>query len=109
MLHHPNTKSFDITVLVRSPEKGEKLEDFGVKAINGTLDDHALVEELTAHAHVVFDTVRVTSMVLKTGHNTLIQCYSRLIQITSKPFELFFVERKGGMPRPESVPFTFIR
>ena len=110
LLHHPNAKSFDITVLVRSPEKGKKLEDFGVKAITGSLDDHALVEELSSQAHVIIDTVRVISaMFNRIVSNTLIYCYYRLIQIISKPSERSSVGQKGGMPQLVSLPYTFIR
>ncbi|KAK7690466.1 hypothetical protein QCA50_005564 [Cerrena zonata] len=56
LLEHPSAKTFDITALVRSPEKAEKLESFGVKAITGSLSDYALLEELTSQAHVIFST-----------------------------------------------------
>ncbi|KAK7690529.1 hypothetical protein QCA50_005627 [Cerrena zonata] len=56
LLQHPSAKTFDITVLVRSQEKAKKLESFGVKTAIGSLDDHALVEELASKAHVTFNT-----------------------------------------------------
>ena len=57
-LKHPDASSFNITVLVRSPEKAEKLKAFGVNAVVGSHSDPPLVEELTAHADVVIAAVR---------------------------------------------------
>lgn len=54
LLAHPNASTFDITVLVRSPEKAEKLKAFGVNPIVGSLKDTALLEDLTSKAQVVF-------------------------------------------------------
>ena len=54
---HPGKSDFDITALVRSPEKAKKLEDFGVKTTIGSLKDTALLEKLAQDAHVVFNTV----------------------------------------------------
>ena len=59
-LKHPDaTSSFDITALVRSPEKAEKLKAFGLNPVVGSLSDTALVEELTAQADVVIAAVRI--------------------------------------------------
>ena len=57
LLQHPSAKTFDITALVRSPEKAKKLESFGVKGVVGSLDDYDLVEDLVSKAHVIIDTV----------------------------------------------------
>ena len=57
LLQHPSAKTFDITALVRSPEKAKKLESFGVKGVVGSLDDYDLVEDLVSKAHVVVDIV----------------------------------------------------
>ena len=57
LLQHSNAKTFDITALVRSPEKAKKLESFGVKGVVGSLDDYDLVEDLVSKAHVVVDIV----------------------------------------------------
>ena len=57
LLQHPSAKTFDITALVRSPEKVKKLESFGVKGVVGSLDDYDLVEDLVSKAHVIIDTV----------------------------------------------------
>ncbi|KAI0783866.1 hypothetical protein BC629DRAFT_1594001 [Irpex lacteus] len=50
------TLAFDITVLVRSPEKAKKLEAFDVKSIVGSFEDTALLEQLAENAHVLFST-----------------------------------------------------
>lgn len=57
LLAHPDAKTYDITVLVRSPEKAKKLETFGVKAVVGSFKDSKLVEELSEQAHVIFSCV----------------------------------------------------
>ena len=69
-LKHPDASSFNITVLVRSPEKAEKLKAFGVNPVVGSLSDTSLVEELSAQADVVIATVRtsIPFVHLKTHH-----------------------------------------
>ncbi|KAI0368793.1 NAD-P-binding protein [Pilatotrama ljubarskyi] len=48
LLRHPNAKNFDITALVRSPEKAKTLQDqFGVHAVIG---EHSESDKLTALA-----------------------------------------------------------
>jgi hypothetical protein len=59
-LKHPDASSFNITVLVRSPEKAEKLKAFGVNPVVGSHSDTPLVEELTAQADVVIAAVRTS-------------------------------------------------
>lgn len=54
LLAHPNANTFDITVLVRSPEKAGKLKTFGVTPVLGSLEDLDLLEDLASKAHVVF-------------------------------------------------------
>ena len=61
LLVHPSANTFDITAIVRSPEKAEKLKAFGVTPVVGSLKDLALVEDLTSRAHVVFSLVRIAS------------------------------------------------
>ncbi|KAI0091003.1 NAD-P-binding protein [Irpex rosettiformis] len=56
LLSHPSRDDFDITALVRSPEKGKKLEGFGVKPAIGSLKDIPLIEQLAQNAHIVFST-----------------------------------------------------
>ena len=58
-LKHPNAASFNITVLVRSPEKAQKLKAFGVNPVVGSHSDVALVEKLTTKADVVIATVGI--------------------------------------------------
>ena len=59
-LKHPDASSFNITVLVRSPEKAEKLKAFGVNPVVGSHSDTPLVEGLTAQADVVIAVVRTS-------------------------------------------------
>jgi hypothetical protein len=62
LLKHPNAASFNITALVRSPEKAEKLKTLGVHPVVGSYSDLALVEKLTAKADVVIATVSIYSL-----------------------------------------------
>ena len=59
LLKHPNAASFNITALVRSPEKAEKLQTLGVSSVVGSYSDLALVEKLSAKADVVIATVGI--------------------------------------------------
>lgn len=59
-LKHPDVASFNITVLVRSPEKAENLRAFGVNPVVGSHSDAPLVEKLTGQADVVIATVRTS-------------------------------------------------
>ena len=63
-LKHPDAISFNITVLVRSPEKAEKLKAFGVNPVVGSHSDTPLVEELAAQADVVIAAVRTSIYLL---------------------------------------------
>ena len=65
-LKHPDASSFNITVLVRSPEKAEKLKAFGVNPVVGSHSDTPLVEELAAQADVVIAAVRTSIYLLCT-------------------------------------------
>ncbi len=52
-------QKFDITVLVRSPEKARRLEtEYNVKVSIGSLDDTDKVEQLSEQAHAVWSLVR---------------------------------------------------
>jgi len=62
-LKHPDASSFNITVLVRSPEKAEKLKAFGVNPVVGSHSDIPLVEELAAQADVVIATADANGLV----------------------------------------------
>ncbi|KAI0822486.1 NAD-P-binding protein [Trametes gibbosa] len=58
LLAHPNAKNFDISTLVRNPNKAKKLEteletEFGVKAVVGSLADLDTIASLAENAHVV--------------------------------------------------------
>ncbi|GJE97532.1 NAD(P)-binding protein [Phanerochaete sordida] len=55
LLAHRGAHSFQITALVRSPDKGKILQDqFGVHSVVGSTEDTTLLERLSAEAHVVF-------------------------------------------------------
>ncbi|KAF8817124.1 NAD(P)-binding protein [Phlegmacium glaucopus] len=57
LLQHPDAKSFQITALVRSAEKAEKLKTLGLHTIIGSYTDNDLsfLTEAAAHADVVFE------------------------------------------------------
>jgi len=55
LLQHPDaSESFNITALVRSPEKAEKLKALGIEAVVGSLSDHDVLEKLASASDVVF-------------------------------------------------------
>ncbi|KAI0073995.1 NAD(P)-binding protein [Panus rudis PR-1116 ss-1] len=56
LLEHPKASTFDITILVRSPEKAQKFESFGVKAVVTSLEDEGTIEEVASKAHIVINT-----------------------------------------------------
>ncbi|RDB19487.1 Uncharacterized protein C2A9.02 [Hypsizygus marmoreus] len=53
LLNHPDIASVNITALVRSPEKAEKLKPLGVNAVLGSHSDLALLEKLASESDVV--------------------------------------------------------
>lgn len=59
LLKHPKAASFNITTLVRSSEKAEKLKTFGVHPVVGSHSDLALVEKLAAKSDVVIAIVGI--------------------------------------------------
>ncbi|TCD63645.1 hypothetical protein EIP91_005162 [Steccherinum ochraceum] len=58
LLEHPSAKTFDITVLVRSPTKAKIFEEkFGLKTSVGSTDDVEKLAKLASEAHVVISAV----------------------------------------------------
>lgn len=64
LLSHPLRRVLDITALVRSEEKAEKLRSLGLKAVFGSTSDGALLASLAAEADIVFACVGHASSVL---------------------------------------------
>ena len=58
LLEHPNAGSFQITALVRSPEKAVKLESVGVRAVLGSFAELDKLEKLPSEADVVIAMVK---------------------------------------------------
>ncbi|PIL35390.1 hypothetical protein GSI_02116 [Ganoderma sinense ZZ0214-1] len=55
LLTHPNADTFEITVLVRNPEKARILESqFGVKTIVASHAEHDKIEQIVEANHVIF-------------------------------------------------------
>lgn len=54
---HPNASTFEITTIVRNPQKAEKFKEFGINAAVGSFEDVKLLQDLTAAADVVVDAV----------------------------------------------------
>jgi len=44
---------------VRSPEKAERLREFGIKVVEGSISDEELIERLTSETDVIIATVRL--------------------------------------------------
>jgi uncharacterized protein YbjT (DUF2867 family) len=64
LLEHPDAGSFQITALVRSPEKAAKLESLGIRAIVGSFSDLHKLEMLSSGADVVIAMVVVFFLLL---------------------------------------------
>ncbi|KAM6504225.1 NAD-P-binding protein [Amanita muscaria] len=54
LLKHPKRDLFEYTALVRSPEKAEKLKEFGVKTVIGSFTDEDVLTEQASKVDVVF-------------------------------------------------------
>lgn len=62
LLHHKNSATFDLKILVRSPEKAKIFkEKFGIDAVVGSHRDEDKLENLAAEADYVFAIVRKTT------------------------------------------------
>ena len=61
-MKHPEASSFEITALVRSAEKAEKLKTLGVKTVIGSYTDPDLsvIKNAAAESDVVFAIVRLS-------------------------------------------------
>lgn len=57
LLNHPDFARFQITAVVRSAEKAEKLNKLGVDVVVGSHSDADIVTDLAAKADVVFSIV----------------------------------------------------
>lgn len=57
LLEHPNASAFEITALVRSPDKAAKIETLGIRTVIGSYGDLDKLEMLTSEADVVFSIV----------------------------------------------------
>ncbi|KAF9453420.1 NAD(P)-binding protein [Macrolepiota fuliginosa MF-IS2] len=82
LLAHPNAHSFEITTLVRSQDKANKLKRFGVTPVVGSFSDVSLVEELAAGADIVFDAVDANNL---EAAKAILRGLSKRHQATGKP------------------------
>ncbi|PPQ95716.1 hypothetical protein CVT26_008359 [Gymnopilus dilepis] len=69
-MNHPEFPSFNITALVRSPEKAEKLKKLGVNAVVGSHTDDKVTSDLAAENDVVIamadaDSLEAAQAILK--------------------------------------------
>lgn len=62
ILQHPDRPRLDITALVRSPEKAEKLEKLDITPVLGSLQDTGRLEDLASKADIVVACVRLVSL-----------------------------------------------
>jgi len=53
LLEHPRFPEFDVTVVVRSAEKAEKLKKLGLNVVVGSHSDKSLMENLSEQTDVV--------------------------------------------------------
>ncbi len=67
LINHAKSGTFDITALVRSPEKAKKLEVFGVHGVVGQTSETEKLQSLVAQADFVFSTVSIQPSYLCTA------------------------------------------
>lgn len=79
LLNHPSASIFDITVLVRSPEKAKVFEQKypSIKAVVGSTNEEEKLSQLASEAHYVFSAVSgspsvATSRASLDGRNSLL-------------------------------------
>jgi uncharacterized protein YbjT (DUF2867 family) len=58
LLNSPIFSKVQLTAVVRSPEKAEKLKEFGIDVVIGSHSDSKLMEKLAEEADVVLAMVR---------------------------------------------------
>jgi len=82
LLKHSDASTFEITAIVRNPEKAEKFKGFGVNAVVGSFSDAQLLEDLTAAADIVIDTVDADQL---EAAKIMLRGFKRKFQETGKP------------------------
>jgi len=90
LLDHPDARNFEITALIRSAEKAEQFKKFGVNAVVGSFNDVQLLEDLTAAADVVFDTVDADQL---DAAKIMLRGFKKGFQKTGKP--AIFIHTSG--------------
>ncbi|THU92346.1 NAD(P)-binding protein [Dendrothele bispora CBS 962.96] len=107
LLQRADFASFDIRVVVRSPEKAKKLEDFGFKSIIGSITDEALMVEAVSDVDVVLALADSDSLVA-TQH-TLKGMKKRFDQTQKPPIFIhnsgtaIYMEYANGMRSTDTV------
>lgn len=79
---HPDADKFEITALIRSPQKAEGFKEYGVNTVVGSFSDTKLLEDLTAAADVVVDTVDADAL---DATKTMLLGFKRKFQETGTP------------------------
>jgi len=107
LLDLPDAHTFEITVLIRSPEKAEKFKKFGVNSVVGSFNDAKLLEDLTAAADVVFDTVDADML---DAAKIMLRGSKRRFQETGKPVIFIhtsgtglFVDKAAGLRSTDTI------
>ncbi|KAF9443686.1 NAD(P)-binding protein [Macrolepiota fuliginosa MF-IS2] len=80
--NHPDASNFEITAIVRSAQKAEGFKKFGINAVVGSFNDAKLLEDLTAAADIVFDTVDADAL---EAANIMLRGFKRKFQETGRP------------------------
>jgi len=92
LLDHPDAHNFEITTLVRSHEKAEGFKKFGINTVVGSFSDTQLLEDLTAAADVVIDTVDADNL---DAAKTMLRGFKRRFQETGKPIPFIHTSGTG--------------
>ena len=98
LVQHPRFPTFEITAIVRQPEKAKKLEKFGVKvAVGSYKTDLPIVEKLAQESHVVINCVHdILALLLRVGLDSN-NLSDRRMRTTFQLFRLFCADHALDM------------
>lgn len=90
LLRHKDANNFEITAIIRNAQKAEGFKQYGVNTVVGSFSDVQLLEDLTAAADVVFDTVDADQLA---GAKTMLRGFKRRHQETG--IQPIFIHTSG--------------
>jgi len=107
LLEHPNVRNFQITALVRSPEKAAKLETLGIKTVVGSFTELDKMEKLSSEADVIINTadaddLNVTKALLN-GSKKRFEMTGKVVVFIHTSGTGVFIDNAQGMFASETI------